>query len=101
MLNWITTCLDPDMVRSILNEITLGVAYWVEVHDPTVAEGDHDFEQEVCVAAGHILVQMHVTNWAKAQREDPVLSRVLDWLEAQQKTDLKTLLGEHASNEEG
>ena len=44
---------------------------------------------------------MHVTDWAEAQREDPVLSAVLDWLEAQKKTDLKTLLGEQASSEEG
>ena len=44
---------------------------------------------------------MHVTDWAKTQREDPVLNAVLDWLEAQKKTDLKTLLGEHASSEDG
>ena len=30
-----------------------------------------------------------------------MLSAVLDWLEAQKKTELKTLLGEHASSEEG
>ena len=42
------------------------------------------------VAAGCVLVKMHVTDWAEAQREDPVLSAVLDWLEAQKKTDLKT-----------
>ena len=44
---------------------------------------------------------MHVTDWAKPQREDPVLNAVLDWLEAQKKTDLKTLLGEHASSVDG
>ena len=44
---------------------------------------------------------MHMTDWAEAQREDPILSTVLDWMEAQKKTDLKTLLGEHASSEEG
>ena len=33
--------------------------------------------------------------------EEPVLNTVLDWLEAQKKADLKTLLGEHASSEEG
>ena len=44
---------------------------------------------------------MHVTNWATAQREDPVLYVVLNWLEAQKKTDLRTLLGEHASSKEG
>ena len=44
---------------------------------------------------------MHVTDWAEAQRDDSVLSMILDWLEAWKKTDLKTLLGEHASSEEG
>ena len=44
---------------------------------------------------------MHVTNWATAQREDPELDAVLHWLEAKKKTNLRTLLGEHASSEEG
>ena len=57
-------------------------------------------EQEVCVTTGCTLVQMHDTDWAKAQREDSVLSAVLDWLEVQKKMDLKTLLVEHASSEE-
>ena len=43
---------------------------------------------------------MHVTNWATAQKEDPELDTVLHWLEAK-KTDLRTLLGEHTSSEEG
>ena len=42
-----------------------------------------------------------MTDWAKAQREDPVLNAVLNWFEVQKKTDLKTLLGDHASSEEG
>ena len=54
---------------------------WAEIHDPTVVEGDHNLEQEVHVAAGCVLVQMHMTDWAEAQREDPVLSAVFDWLE--------------------
>ena len=44
---------------------------------------------------------MHVTNWAAAQREDSKLDAVLHWLEAKKKTDLRTLLREHASSEEG
>ena len=44
---------------------------------------------------------MHVTNWATAQKEDPVLNAVLSWLGAQRKTNLRTLLGEHASSKEG
>ena len=56
-LSWITTDLDLDMVRSILDRITLGVAYWAEVHNPTVADCDHDLEQEVHFTAGCILIQ--------------------------------------------
>ena len=53
------------------------------------------------VTTGCVLVQMHVTDWAEAQREDPTLSAVLDWLKAQKKTDLKALLVEHTSSKEG
>ena len=44
---------------------------------------------------------MQMTDWTAAQREDPVLNAVLNWLEAQKKTDLRTLLGEHAFSKEG
>ena len=44
---------------------------------------------------------MHITNWATAQKEDSELDAVLQWLEAKKKTDLRTLLGEHASSEKG
>ena len=43
---------------------------------------------------------MHMTDWAAAQREDPVLNTVLSWIEAQKKTDLRTLLEEHAFSKE-
>ena len=100
-LSWITTCLDLDMVRLVLDGVTLGAAQRAECHHPTVVEGDHGMEKEVYVTAGWVLVQMHVTDWAEAQRKDPVLSRVLDWFVAQKKTDLETHLGEHAPSEEG
>ena len=88
-------------MRSILNRVTLQSGHWAEVHNPTIVEGDHHLEQEVCIAAGCTLVQMHVTDWAEAQKENPMLSTVLDWLKAQKKTELKVLLAEHASSEEG
>ena len=89
------------MVRSILNGVALGAAHQAEVHDPAALESDHHLEQEVCVATGHMLIQMHVTDWAEAKREDPALSAVLDWLKANKKTDLKALLAEHTSSKEG
>ena len=100
-LSQVTTWLDLDTVRSILNRVTLGTAHWAEVHDPAVVVGNHYVEQEACVATGCALVQMHVTVWAEAQKEDPILSVVLDWLKAQKKIDFKALLAEHASSEEG
>ena len=100
-LSRFTTQLDPDTVRSILNGVALESAHWAKVHDPTIVKGDHHFEQEVCVTTGHIVVQMHVTNWAEAQKEDTMLSAVLNWLMAQKNTDLKALLAEHVSSKEG
>ena len=44
---------------------------------------------------------MHVTNWAAAEKEDPGLEAVLQWLESKKKTDLRTLLREYVSGEEG
>ena len=62
ILSRVTTHLDPDMVRLILNEVTLGDAHWVEVHNPTIIEGEHGLEQGLCVTASCALVQMHVTD---------------------------------------
>ena len=101
MLSQVTTQLDQGTVKSILNGVSLGTVHWAKIYDPAIVVGGHHLEQEICAAAGCTLVQMHVTDWAEAQKEDPMLSTVLDWLKAQKKTDLKALLAEHASSEEG
>ena len=97
----VATQLDLDTGKSILNRVAMGSVHQAEVHNPAVVEGDYHLEQEVYVTAGHTLVQMHVTDWAEAQREDPMLSAVLDWLKVQKKTDLKILLAQHASSKVG
>ena len=101
VLSQITTCLGLEAVKSVLDGVTLGATQRAESCDPALVEGDHNIEKEVHVTVGWVLVEMHMTNWATVQREDPVLNAVLNWLEAQKKTDLRTLLGEHASSEEG
>ena len=93
VLSWITACLGPEAVQSILDGVTLGVAQRVEGCDPAMVEGDHGIEKEVCVTTGWVLVEMHVTDWATAQKEDPALDAVLNWFEAQKNTNLRTLLG--------
>ena len=97
----ITTCLSLEAVQSVLDGVTLGAAHRAKDCDPTVVESDHNIEEEVHVTAGWVSVEMHMTDWAEAWREDQVLNAVLNWLEAQKKTDLKTVLGEHAFSEEG
>ena len=42
-------------------------AHRAEGYDPAVVEGDHGIEKEVCVAAGWVLIEMHVTDWATAR----------------------------------
>ena len=96
-----TTHLSPEAMQSVLHGVTLGAVQRAEGDDPAVIKGDHDIEKEVHVTAGQVLVEVHVTNWATAQREDPELDAVLHWLEAKEKIDLRTLQGEHASSEEG
>ena len=98
-LSWVTTQLDLDMVKSILDRVAMGSVHWAKVHDPTIVEGDHQLEQEVHVTADHTLVQMQVMDWVAAQKEDLMLSTVFGWLKAQKKTDLKALLAEHASSD--
>ena len=44
VLSHITTRLDPETVKSILNGVTLGMAHWAKVHDPAMVEGDQHLE---------------------------------------------------------
>ena len=98
MLSWITNCPNPEAVQSVLNGVSLGATHMAEGHDPALVKGDYSLEKEIHVTTGWVLVGMHMTDGAKTQREDPVLNAVLEWLEAWKKTELKTLLGEHASS---
>ena len=43
VLSQITTQLNPNTERSILNGVTLKAVHWVEVHDPTIVECNHHF----------------------------------------------------------
>ena len=67
VLSQITTHLGPEAMQSILDGVTLGATQRAEGDDPAMVEGDHNIEKEVHVAAGQVLVEMHVTNWAAAQ----------------------------------
>ena len=72
---------------------------WLKV--TILSKRRHNIEKEEQVATGLVQVKMHMTNWATAQKEDLVLNALLSWLGTQKKTNLRTLLGEHASSKEG
>ena len=52
VLSQITTHLSLEAVQSILDGLTLGATQRAEGCDPSVVEGDHNIEKEVCVTAG-------------------------------------------------
>ena len=79
----------------------MGASQRAEKENPAVIENDQQLEQEVRVAAGRVQVEMHVTDWAAAQKEDPELNAVLHWLETKKKAGLKTLLRECIMSEDG
>ena len=68
MLSPVTTHLSPEAMQSILDGVAIGAAHRAEGYDPAVVEDDHGIEKEVHATAGWVLVEMHVTDWAKTQR---------------------------------
>ena len=54
----------------------MGALQRAERENPAIIENDQQLEQEVHVAAGQVQVEMHVTNWAAAQKEDLELNAV-------------------------
>ena len=79
----------------------MGTFQRAERENPDIIQSDQQLEQEVQVATEQILVEMHVTDWAAAQKEDPELNAVLHWLESKKAADLRTLFRECIMSEEG
>ena len=100
-LSQVTAHLEPEAVQVVLDGATMGTSQRAEKENPAIIESDQQLEQEVQVATGQVLVEMHVTDWAVAQKEDPELDAVLQWLGSRKKDELRTLLGECIMSEEG
>ena len=93
-LSQVTAHLGPEAVQAILDGATVGTSQRAERENPAIIKGDQQLEKEVGVATGQVLVEMHVTDWAAAQKQDPQLNAVLQWLESKKKADLRMLLRE-------
>ena len=52
----------------------MGTSQRAERENPAIIKSDQQLEKEVQVATGQVLVEVHVTDWAVAQKEDPELN---------------------------
>ena len=100
-LSWVIAHLELEAVQAILDGATVGTSQRAERENPAIIKSGQQLEREVQVATGQVLVEMHVTNWAAAQKEDPELDAVLQWLGSRKKADLRKLLGESIMSKEG
>ena len=93
-LSRVTTRFELETVQAVLDGATMGTSQRAERENPAIIKCEQQLEKEVWVAAGQVLVEMHVTDWAAAQKEDFELDAVLQWLGSKKKADLRTLLRE-------
>ena len=100
-LSQVTTHLEPEAVQAVLDGAAMGASQRAERENPAIVKNDQQLEEEVHVTAGWVQVEMHVTDWAAAQKEDPELNAVLHWLETRKKANLKTLLRECIMSKDG
>ena len=105
-LSCVASKLDAEIVKSILDRVTAGTIGRADVHDPVVAEADERIHKQVEETAGqaratHMHVNMHVTDWVAAQQEDLIVKIVMKWISTHKVQDLKHLLGDHSTTEEG
>ena len=52
ILSWVTTQLNPETIKSILDGVTLGMMHWAKVHNPAVVERRLNIECSVGFAEG-------------------------------------------------
>ena len=100
-LSQVTTRLESEAVQAVLDGAAVGASQRAERENPAIIENDQQLEQEVQVTAGQVLAEMHVTDWAAVQKEDPELNAVLQRLESRKKANLRTLLRECIMSKEG
>ena len=97
-LNCVTSKLNAEAVKSILDGVTMGTAGRADAHDLMVAEADKRMHKEVeetavQAHATQMHVNLHVMDWVAAQQEDPILKIVMEWISSHKEQDLQHLWG--------
>ena len=84
-LSQVTSKLDAEIMKSILDGITVGMTERLDTQDPVVAEADEEIhkpvqETTVLARAAQTHVDLHMTDWVTAQQEDPILKTMIKWI---------------------
>ena len=104
-LSHVTSKLDTEVVKSILDGDTIGTIGRANAHDPTVAEAEeriHKQVEETAVQANdtHTCVNLYVMDCLAAQQEDPILKIVMECISTNKVQDVKHLFGDQATTKE-
>ena len=88
-------------MKSILDRVTVETIGRADTHDLAVTAANeriHKQVEETAVQAH--AAHMHVMDWVAMQQEDPIL-KIVEWISTYKVLDLKHLLGDHATMEDG
>ena len=82
---WVTSKLDAETVKSILDGIAMGLTGRVDAHNAVMAETNEEIHKQVWEAAvqaraTHMHLNLHVTDWVATQGENPILKTVIKWI---------------------
>ena len=78
-LSHVTSKLNAETMKSILDGVTVGTTKRADAHDPAVAEADKEIHkpfQETAILAQAAHINLHVTT----QQEYPTLKTVTKWI---------------------
>ena len=105
-LSQVRSKLDAEIVKSIVDGVTIGFTERADDQQPVVTKADEDIhkpvqETVVLARADQTCIDLHVTDWVTTQQEDPILKTMIKWMSNQKEQDLKYLLGDEAKTEEG
>ena len=98
--------LHAEAVNSILYGVTIGTAERAKAYDSMMAKADERIHQQVEETAvqGHVThtpVKLHVMDWVAAQKEDPILKIVMEWISSDKTQVLRHFGGDHIMKEKG
>ena len=77
-LSQVTSKLDAETMKSILDGVTMGIMERADAQDPVVAKADEEIHKQVqetviLPCASQACINLHVTDWVTTQQEDPIL----------------------------